>query len=559
MPTTYQAPGVYVEEIPSGSRPIEGVGTSVAAFVGFAEKGPLNEPVRVTNWTQYMNAFGGFTRDAYMPLSVYGFFANGGGNAWVVRVGGDVVSSPARAALPARASTEVETLRLTSKLSGADGNDVSVEIAEEPQANAAPPPAEGDGGGGSPTPEEPRFRMTVRGPRGASEVFENLTLRRSDARNVVDVLNAEAGSQFITIEDLSPRGLSVPERVPAPGTYALGGGNESMTALTPADFQGSIASRTGIDGLEALDDVTMVIAPDIMKAYEGGLLDMDGVIALQKAILAHCARMEDRVAILDTPPGLDPTAVDNWKTSVANLISDGGYGALYYPWIKVDDPATKGTALIPPSGHVAGIWSRTDDRRGVHKAPANEEVIGALDVATHVTQAELGTLNVKSINCIRAFPGRGIRVWGARTLSESSSEWRYINVRRLFNFIERSIDTGTQWVVFEPNDEGLWGRVTPRRDGVPDAHLGHRRAVRLHAERGVLREVRRGDQPAGDYRRRDAGVRDRHRAGEAGRVRRVPHPADHAGGIRVDRASAWIHRPTSSGGRGQCREQRSTV
>jgi phage tail sheath protein FI len=235
-----------------------------------------------------------------------------------------------------------------------------------------------------------------------------------------------------------------------------------MTSLVPADFQGSVSTRTGIEGLEALDDVTMVVAPDIMKAYEDGLLDMDSVIALQKAMLGHCARMEDRVAILDTPPGLAPTAVDSWKTSIANLISDGGYGALYYPWIKVDDPATHSTTLLPPSGHIAGVWSRSDDRRGVHKAPANEEVIGALDLGTHVTQAELGTLNVKGINCIRAFPGRGIRVWGARTLAESASEWRYINVRRLFNFVERSIENGTQWVVFEPNDEGLWARV--RRD-----------------------------------------------------------------------------------------------
>ncbi|HLG11889.1 MAG TPA: phage tail sheath subtilisin-like domain-containing protein [Dehalococcoidia bacterium] len=459
MPTTYQAPGVYVEEVPGGSRPIEGVGTSVAAFVGFTEKGPLNQPVRVTNWTQYVNTFGGFTKTGYTPLSIYGFFANGGGNAWVVRVGGDVISQPAMAALPARTGTDVDSLRITSKLSGADGNDVSVEIAEE----AAPPAPEGDAGGGAaPTADEPRFRMTVRGPGGASETFENLTLRRGDARNVVDVINAEGGSQFISIEDLAPRGVSVADRIPSPGSYSLAGGSESMTSLVPADFQGSIINRSGIEGLEALDDVTMVIVPDIMRAYEDGHLTMEGVISLQKMILAHCTRMGDRVAILDTPPHMDPTEVDDWKTKVANLISDDGYGALYYPWIKVDDPATKSTSFIPPSGYMAGIWSRSDNRRGVHKAPANEEVMGAIDIETNVTHAELGTLNVKSINCIRAFPGRGIRVWGARTLSEAASEWRYINVRRLFNFIEESIDQGTQWVVFEPNDEGLWARV--RRD-----------------------------------------------------------------------------------------------
>jgi phage tail sheath protein FI len=466
MPTTYQAPGVYVEEVPGGSRPIEGVGTSVAAFVGFAEKGPLNEPVRVTNWTQYVNTFGEFTRSGYMPLSVYGFFANGGGNAWVIRVGGDVVSTDAVAALPARAGGEADSLRLTSKLSGPAGNDISVEIAEEP--GSAPTAGgggdsegegEGEAGGGGGGGDEPRFRMTVRGPGAAPEVFENLSLRRGDARNVVDVLNAEGGSQFISVEDLAPRGVSIADRIPSPGTYSLSGGEESMTSLTTSDFQGSVATRTGVEGLEALDDVTMVIAPDIMRAYQDGHLDMDGVIALQKAMLAHCTRMGNRVAILDPPPGLDPTEVDDWKTNVANLISDDGYGTLYYPWIKVDDPAIKGTSFIPPSGHMAGIWARTDNRRGVHKAPANEEVMTVLDLETHVTQAELGTLNVKSINCIRAFPGRGIRVWGGRTLAEAASEWRYLNVRRLFNFVEASIEGGTQWVVFEPNDERLWGSV----------------------------------------------------------------------------------------------------
>jgi phage tail sheath protein FI len=455
MPTTYQAPGVYVEEIPSGSRPIEGVGTSVAAFVGFTEKGPVNSPIRVTNWTQYQATFGGFIRNGYTPLSVYGFFANGGGNAWVIRVGGDVVSQPAALALPGRAANAAESLRITSQLAGAEGNEIQVEIADE----ESPAPAEGQ----PPEAEEGRFRITVTAPNRPPEVFEGLSLRRGDARNAVDVVNnRETGSKFIQLEDLAPRGVSVSERRPPPQSYRLGGGSESMTALAPADFIGDVAARSGIEGLEALDDVTMVVAPDIMRAYQDGLIDMEGVVGLQKSILAHCARMEDRVAILDAPPGLNPQQIDDWKMETANLISDSGYGALYYPWIKVDDPANRQTVFIPPSGHIAGLWSRTDDRRGVHKAPANEELLGAIDLETHLTQAELGTLNVHSINCIRAFPGRGIRVWGARSLAEAASEWRYINVRRLFNFVKESVDQGTQWVVFEPNDASLWARV--RRD-----------------------------------------------------------------------------------------------
>jgi phage tail sheath protein FI len=140
---------------------------------------------------------------------------------------------------------------------------------------------------------------------------------------------------------------------------------------------------------------------------------------------------------------------------------DSKFAALYYPWIEVMDPLTNKPMMVPPSGHVAGLWCRTDATRGVHKAPANEIVMGANGLGFQVTHAEQGGLNKVGINCIRAFPGRGIRVWGARTMS-SDPEWRYINVRRLFNFVERSIEQGTQWVVFEPNDPQLWARI--RRD-----------------------------------------------------------------------------------------------
>jgi len=138
---------------------------------------------------------------------------------------------------------------------------------------------------------------------------------------------------------------------------------------------------------------------------------------------------------------------------------DSSYAALYYPWIKIDDPVLNRPISVPPSGHIAGIWARSDNTRGVHKAPGNEVVLGAVGLAYGITKGEQDTLNPDGINCIRAFPGRGIRVWGARTLSSNPS-WRYLNVRRLFNFVEKSIERGTQWVVFEPNDMNLWARVT---------------------------------------------------------------------------------------------------
>ncbi|HET7523555.1 MAG TPA: phage tail sheath subtilisin-like domain-containing protein, partial [Acidimicrobiales bacterium] len=138
---------------------------------------------------------------------------------------------------------------------------------------------------------------------------------------------------------------------------------------------------------------------------------------------------------------------------------DSKYAALYWPWVKVMDPATGTNVFVPPSGHMAGIWGRNDDTRGVHKAPANEVVRGAISLEINITKNEHDLLNPVGINCIRAFPGRGIRVWGARTIS-SDPAWRYLNVRRLFNYLEESILNGTDWVVFEPNDYSLWSKIS---------------------------------------------------------------------------------------------------
>ncbi|WP_198539531.1 phage tail sheath family protein, partial [Streptomyces graminilatus] len=209
-------------------------------------------------------------------------------------------------------------------------------------------------------------------------------------------------------------------------------------------------------GLEAVDEVTMVAVPDLMAGYEKGLIDADGVKSVQTAMITHCELMGDRIAVLDPLPDLIPQLVSHWRTDVAGY--DSKYAALYYPWIKVLDPASGQNRLVPPSGHVIGVWSRNDTERGVHKAPANEVVRGALDLAVNITKGEQDLLNPIGVNCIRAFPGRGIRIWGARTLS-SDAAWRYINVRRLFNYLEESILLGTQWVVFEPNDIRLWGTI----------------------------------------------------------------------------------------------------
>jgi hypothetical protein len=440
MATSYLTPGVYVEEVPGGPKPIEGVGTAVAAFLGIAEKGPVGKAVMVTNWTQFTDNFGGFIPGAFLAHAVYAYFNNGGSICFVVRIGSEDEAAPA-AALPevqlsAKAGGGQATIRAIAKdASKADG--LSVEISEGP---------------------EDTFNMTIKGG-GAEEKHEGLTFAKGP-KNVFDVVNK--ASQLVTLEEVKVTGLSLPERAPAPGSFPLAVPQTmaiSPAATRPAVYEGNTSDRTGLGGLEAIDQVTMVAAPDIMAAYQAGILDMDGVKAIQLAMIAHCERMGDRVAIIDTPPGLNAQQVFDWRMTTAGY--DSAYAAMYYPWIQVANPtpgASSTSMMMPPSAHLAGLWARSDGERGVHKAPANEVVRGALSVELNVTGAEQGVLNPVGINCIRAFAGRGIRVWGARTLS-SDPEWRYLNVRRLFNFVEKSIEGGTQWVVFEPNDFALWQKV----------------------------------------------------------------------------------------------------
>jgi phage tail sheath protein FI len=435
MPT-YLSPGVYVEEVESGSRPIEGVGTAVAAFAGLAQSGPYNQPTLVTNWSQFTQTFGDFADGSYLAHAVYGYFLNGGGSCYVVRVGGDGngSASSARGQLMSATDATLGAYRVSAVEAGDAGNGLTVEVAEP-----------GDG-----APED-TFQLIVRRGNKVEETFDNLTTRKTK-QNVVTVVNAQ--SKLIRLEEMTT-GAAL-ER-PAAGAVTLaGGGAVAPARVAPEDYVGDTADRTGFGGLEAIDPVTMVCAPDLMAAYQQGAIDLEGVQAVQQAMIAHCELMGDRVAILDPPPGLNAQQIREWRLEKAGY--DSKYATLYWPWVKVFDPGKGETVPVPPSGHMAGIWSRNDDTRGVHKAPANETIRGAVGLEMQITKSEQDLLNPQGINCIRAFPGRGIRVWGARTLS-SDPAWRYLNVRRLFNYLEESILNGTQWVVFEPNDQALWARM----------------------------------------------------------------------------------------------------
>lgn len=222
------------------------------------------------------------------------------------------------------------------------------------------------------------------------------------------------------------------------------------------------ALTDALDMLAPLTDLDLIAIPDAMMLrddVDSQKVDEGAVRQLQKVVLDHCNRSGERFAILDALPQQSEAAV---KQQRARLSDDTEpiNGALYYPWLKIDQPGlSRQPQLIPPCGHVAGVFARSDARAGVFKAPANEEIRGALDLELQIDATAQGRLNSKGINCLRAFPGRGIRVWGARTLSRDPN-WRHINVRRMFLTLQRWIELNMTWANFEPNTPQLWVRIT---------------------------------------------------------------------------------------------------
>lgn len=483
MPGPYLTPGVYIEEVPSGSRPIQGVGTAVAAFIGFTYTRPAGntgQPVFIASWNQFVEEFctvrwtvkdkdeNGKEIDVlkaeeqiydekfFLPHSVFGYFQNGGRSCYIQSIGirreqGPPTTQATQGAPSANLLTSSggRVLELSAKQPG-----ISVEVSD----------ATGEG----PIPED-QFRVIVRAPGQPEAVFDNLTMDpapKGNAKSAVAELRKVKGLSVVE-GDVTGSAL---ERRPKNTTYTLTTAlaiTQNLPAADAKTFQGNATNRTGLGAFEEISDVTMVVCPDLMSVYLSSKRtqgDREAVAAVQNAILAHCAQMKDRFAILDPLPDLGVQEVYDWRMTGANYSKDDGkYGALYYPWIHIVNPLSKNggdkTIAVPPSGHMAGLYARTDAERGVHKAPANETLRGAVKLAKGLIDSEQAKLNPVGINCIRSFPGRGILVWGARTLAEAASEWRYINVRRLFNYIEESIYEGTQWVVFEPNDLDLWERV----------------------------------------------------------------------------------------------------
>ena len=443
MAASYLTPGVYVEEVPSSSATLSAGATAVAAFVGFTAKAPKDDPNDpdglkprlVTNWTQFEELYGGFVPGAMLAHSVYGYFNNGGSLAYIVRIPHTApADEPGTLALPSGDRALGPAVEFTTAEPNAD---VTVAIAAEPDGDDPDAP--------------PTYTVDVVEGGKAEESYSGVTLG-----GIADALKGSTRVKVETKVDVDQ--LTADLQTLPTGAFAIEPAPANPVPVPARAFAGSESARTGISGLTIADDVTMVMVPDLINAArkEDGDIDLGVWKSVQLALINHCEGQANRMAVLDAPPGMSPQRIKEWRSDTA--MYDSAFAALYYPWIEVANPAaTNGDTeiLVPPSGHMAGIWSRTDSSRGVWKAPANEVVRGALSVETNITKAEQGLLNPIGINCIRPFGTQGIRVWGARTLA-SNTDWTYINVRRLFNMIETTIMNGTQYAVFEPNDQALW-------------------------------------------------------------------------------------------------------
>jgi uncharacterized protein len=283
----------------------------------------------------------------------------------------------------------------------------------------------------------------------AEEIHPNLRLHDDGSTSFVETYLG-LQSSLVTVDTVpAPGGYSETDLTlfptsPAAEWVDLTGGDDALGDLTVDDFvgvDGGSGHRTGIQALEDIEELSLVAVPGMWST------------TVESALIRHCEQLRYRFAVVDPRDGLSIQGVREFRDAI-----DTKYAALYYPWIEVRDPSVRRNVVVAPSLHMAGLYARVDVERGVHKAPANEVIGGITRIADDVNQREQDMLNPKGINALRFFPGRGNRVWGARTLS-SDSAWKYVNVRRIFIYVEASIDRGTQWVVFEPNDEPLWARV----------------------------------------------------------------------------------------------------
>ncbi|BED92132.1 MAG: phage tail sheath subtilisin-like domain-containing protein [Candidatus Improbicoccus pseudotrichonymphae] len=502
----YLSPGVYVEEFDSGPSPIQGVGTSVAGFVGVSERGPtIGAPTLVTSVAEFTRKFGSYLQTnefgdyRFLAHAVNHFFLNGGAKAYIVRV------APSDAKFASFISKD-KSIKITAKSSGIWGNSITITFENENENKTQITKDLGEGryklknvigfdlgdvvilDQGEKTSQVSKITnvaqkvITVEAPfkgevvdqnlipkitiktseinlniecDGMMEQYENVSFnifapsyvtKKLSKSEIVEIeIETKTHKENISYYEFIKKALGTKDEESKIKISLSGGSNGSSANLTDSDFIGKDegpGQRTGIQSFLDNNDINIVAIPGIVSPN------------IQLSLVSHCEKLGSRFAVLDVPfTAKTPSDVLNHRNIV-----DSDYCAMYHPWLKVFDPLDKKDVFIPPSGSVLGIYARSDESRGVHKAPANEVVANCTGLSVYYNAAEQDFLNPKGMNAIRKFPGAGIRVWGARTAS-SKPLWRYINVRRLFIYVEESIKANTNWVVFEPNDQKLWSRV----------------------------------------------------------------------------------------------------
>lgn len=446
----YLSPGVYVEEVERGAAPLEGVSTSTAGFIGPSERGPTT-PRLLTSFSAFRRWYGGYLDDSYLPTAVDGFFTNGGSRCFLGRV--TAADETAEAELVDDITGESGTAVITAEAVGPGswGEHVALIVSNASMHDAdedlfklivrywADDDDADDADTGDADPEDD----DVPDP-DVEEVYDDLSMEEQSPNYVEKMVNGSSVLIEITVEEADrPDNLVDEDGAPTDPVWLDGtfNGDESPAVEDySGDPEADPEDRTGFEAFKQIPDISIVCLPD--EGDDSALTD---------ELIDHCTTMDDRFAILQS----EQTGVDVGSLTPPD---DTDMGAFYYPWLKARNPKTGLVEEIPPGGHVAGIYARSDSEHGVHKAPANEVVRGITGIQRPVTAGEQEVLNPRGVNCIRSFRGRGIRVWGARTAS-SNPQWKYVNVRRLFLFLRESIEQGTQWVVFEPNNEELWARV----------------------------------------------------------------------------------------------------
>ncbi|GAA1857213.1 phage tail sheath family protein [Myceligenerans crystallogenes] len=444
MTITPTYPGVYVTEVPSGNRTVTGVATAVTAFVGVARRGPADTPVAIGNFSEFERTFGGLSRDGGLGYAVRDFYLNGGGPALVVRVAHDDAAT---------ATVDVDGLGLVAVGPGVWANTLQVVVSHPASTAEADDIAAGQGGG---ITGGDLFTLAIHDGDPATtdplEVFRNVTVADGPLR-VDRILGS---SRLLRVDGPLPgvRPTPVTSTVELDGTAGADGG-----AVVADDYVGTgfAAAKRGLYALELADLVNIIVLPPPTPA--GTLPAAVWPDALDYAV--------DRRAFLvvDPPAALTLGDAAGWATSVGLTGTATRNAGFYFPRIRHADPLRNGTIdTFAPGGAVAGVMARTDGSRGVWKAPAGLEagLTGVVDLALDLTNGENGPLNQAGVNVLRTFRESGSVVWGARTLRGSDAladDYKYVPVRRVALFLEESLYRGTQWVVFEPNDEPLWSQI----------------------------------------------------------------------------------------------------